>query len=341
MREPAGVVSGRDALSGLLTAFRPELDWRIAQQFVIVEGRDAGIQFEVDRTVVLGRDPSAGVVLADEEVSRRHASLTLEGGRVLVEDLGSTNGTFVNGQLLKEPRGLEAGDKIRIGRTILQVSVPATRVASTMGYTTSGGSADSEEAPSSAESGAEEAPPGPMRSPAQSAVTESLDASPPIRVPPSRSDPGGMRYEPSRARARDQLVAHPQPPMEPPPPGLWQQAQAGGGRPRTVLGVVSLLVGAVVLVLAIGAHVYASEHKPTFENVLSHGGDVLSRHSYDALRAFAWVATVGGIVALISGLVLLISRPAAAGPVVPSTPPPPTTAQPPSGPPESPEQSIR
>jgi ABC-type multidrug transport system ATPase subunit len=64
---------------------------------------------------VIGRDDSARFPLAHPHVSRRHASLTVQGKRVLIEDLGSSNGTFVNGRLLGAPAALIPGDRVDIG----------------------------------------------------------------------------------------------------------------------------------------------------------------------------------------------------------------------------------
>ncbi len=70
--------------------------------------------------LVIGRQSGADLVLADEFVSLRHARLAFEGGALVVEDLGSTNGTYVNGARVK--RGCVAeGDRILVGGSILKV----------------------------------------------------------------------------------------------------------------------------------------------------------------------------------------------------------------------------
>lgn len=101
-------------------------------RLAIVDGPDTGREFELAGVTVVGRDPSAGIVLADTEVSRRHASLRREDDRTVVEDLGSLNGTFVNGERIKESRLVTDSDKLRLGRTVLQLraEAPVTRVAS-------------------------------------------------------------------------------------------------------------------------------------------------------------------------------------------------------------------
>src|SRR5262249_27255036 len=71
--------------------------------------------------VLIARDPNADVVVADDEVSTRHASFMVVDGGAAVEDLGSTNGTFVNGQRVTGSRELAAGDRVRLGATVLGV----------------------------------------------------------------------------------------------------------------------------------------------------------------------------------------------------------------------------
>lgn len=71
----------------------------------------------------LGREEGNDIVLADEEVSARHARVSFADGAFWVEDLQTTNGTFVNGERIRESRRLQNEDLIKIGRTILQFRV--------------------------------------------------------------------------------------------------------------------------------------------------------------------------------------------------------------------------
>jgi predicted component of type VI protein secretion system len=88
----------------------------------IVEGSQAGRQLPLDSVVDIGRDPSLPLHLdEDTQVSRRHARIAQQGGQVVVEDLGSTNGTYVNDQPISSPRSLNPGDKVRIGLTVLEL----------------------------------------------------------------------------------------------------------------------------------------------------------------------------------------------------------------------------
>ena len=80
----------------------------------------AGFALALGETVVVGRDPAAGVVLDTPNVSRLHARLTRQSDGILVEDLGSTNGTWVNGQRMRKPALVRPSDDLRIGPQRLQ-----------------------------------------------------------------------------------------------------------------------------------------------------------------------------------------------------------------------------
>jgi hypothetical protein len=91
----------------------------------IVEGKNAGQQLQLDRPLDVGRDKGVPVALTDDtQVSRRHARIAPQNGVAVVEDLGSTNGTFVNDQPIHSPRQLSPGDQIRIGLTVLELRSP-------------------------------------------------------------------------------------------------------------------------------------------------------------------------------------------------------------------------
>jgi pSer/pThr/pTyr-binding forkhead associated (FHA) protein len=92
--------------------------------FEIVEGPGAGRQIELTGPLVIGRDTSADVVLDDGQISRRHARLTPSNGGVVVEDLESTNGTFVNHNEVQAPVELRPGDELLVGVTVMQLRSP-------------------------------------------------------------------------------------------------------------------------------------------------------------------------------------------------------------------------
>jgi predicted component of type VI protein secretion system len=89
----------------------------------VIAGKAAGMSILVEDELVVGRQAEgAGKLAEDEEISRLHARVTLDGnGFCAVEDLGSTNGTFVNGLRLSAPQTLAEGDTIEVGGTTLIV----------------------------------------------------------------------------------------------------------------------------------------------------------------------------------------------------------------------------
>src|SRR5574338_1219870 len=91
-------------------------------QLVMRSGPTPGAVFPLEGDqLMIGRDSSNSVSISDAEVSRRHARLTFQGGKYVIEDLGSTNGTFVNGQRLAGPRVLKAGEVVSFGEQIVMV----------------------------------------------------------------------------------------------------------------------------------------------------------------------------------------------------------------------------
>jgi pSer/pThr/pTyr-binding forkhead associated (FHA) protein len=88
-------------------------------QLVMRAGPTTGKYFELTGSdLTIGRDLSADIVINIPEVSRKHARLRLETSGFVIEDLGSTNGTFVNGQRLSGPHSLRPGDTIMLGEAV-------------------------------------------------------------------------------------------------------------------------------------------------------------------------------------------------------------------------------
>jgi len=95
--------------------------------------RHTGQEFPLTQApITIGRQPDCTVVLADPQVSRQHASVSFQGGRYVVQDLGSANGTYINERRIAAPQALRDGDQLRLGNTIFDVRLAAEGVAPTM-----------------------------------------------------------------------------------------------------------------------------------------------------------------------------------------------------------------
>ena len=97
-------------------------------QLIVQSGPDAGRSFGLDQPVmVVGRQIGTNITINDAQVSRRHAQFDTRGGNVSVTDLGSINGTFVNGRRIGvQPEPLRSGDSVRIGNSTILFSPTAT-----------------------------------------------------------------------------------------------------------------------------------------------------------------------------------------------------------------------
>ena len=90
-------------------------------QLIMRSGPTPGAAFMLEGDqITIGRDPANSITINDAEISRR-TRLTYQGGKYVLEDLGSTNGTFVNGQRLAGPRVLKSGEVVSFGEQIVLV----------------------------------------------------------------------------------------------------------------------------------------------------------------------------------------------------------------------------
>lgn len=106
---------GREPETELMVAAVAAEAWLVGK-----EGDAAGHQFPLHKErVILGRSSTCDIVLGDPAVSNRHAAIVREGDAFTIQDLASTNGTFVGGERITEPRVLNEGDEIRLGKTVL------------------------------------------------------------------------------------------------------------------------------------------------------------------------------------------------------------------------------
>jgi pSer/pThr/pTyr-binding forkhead associated (FHA) protein len=88
-----------------------------------ISGKYQGGEFPIrmEREIVIGRSSELDMVLVEDMVSRKHAKINASNGQVIIQDLGSTNGTFVNRRKISAPIALRRGDKVQVGVTVLEV----------------------------------------------------------------------------------------------------------------------------------------------------------------------------------------------------------------------------
>jgi pSer/pThr/pTyr-binding forkhead associated (FHA) protein len=93
---------------------------------LVVRGFYEGLEVAIDRDwVVVGRGRGADVVIAEPTLSRAHAAFGFDGEHFFVQDLGSTNGTMVNGAK-ERTSSLKDGDEVQIGKLLLRIALPTT-----------------------------------------------------------------------------------------------------------------------------------------------------------------------------------------------------------------------
>ncbi len=98
---------------------------RFAPRLLMQTGPNPGCEFIVTQDALLiGRSEQCEIVINDPRVSRRHSHLIWDGAYCTIEDLGSTNGTFVNDQRLTKPYVLRAGDRVRVADVVLVFNDP-------------------------------------------------------------------------------------------------------------------------------------------------------------------------------------------------------------------------
>lgn len=94
----------------------------VPRQVVVVEGQLAGQSFPLgDGPVTIGRAEDSTITLTDDYASTRHARLVQRGAEWVVEDLGSTNGTYIDRDRVTAATPVPAGTRIRIGKTVLEL----------------------------------------------------------------------------------------------------------------------------------------------------------------------------------------------------------------------------
>ncbi|PKQ16698.1 MAG: FHA domain-containing protein [Actinobacteria bacterium HGW-Actinobacteria-7] len=114
----AAVRAGIGLVSGQRTAVPGAFNLSVTQGPPALKG----VAVPVIGPVVIGRSPGADIVIGDDFVSGRHARVTPAGSEAVLEDLGSTNGTLLNGQRVLGSQSLRPGDLIEIGAVKIKVN---------------------------------------------------------------------------------------------------------------------------------------------------------------------------------------------------------------------------
>lgn len=196
----------------------------------VVAGNAAGSNIALDNELVVGRStPGLGSLGGDSEISRVHARIYHDpSGQLLVEDLGSTNGTFVNGNRIAAATPLRPGDQVRVGQTTMSVTGGATEGATTVGQVVPPPAA---------------AAPPPPAAVAATPPTQQFQPAQPPQGPPPGGFPG--QQQPGYAGG--------------PIGGAPQRATGGSKAPWIALAAV-VLIALIVGGLAIGG-VFSSDDK--------------------------------------------------------------------------------
>jgi len=125
-------------------------------KLVVTEGPASGREIDLDQEVVIGREGVA-FTLDDSELSRRHAAVRPAAGGYEVEDLGSLNGTFVNGKKIAGATRISGGDTLKIGQTVVRLE--AERAGATVASAVPAAAASVVSAPPGANGGAPDTAP--------------------------------------------------------------------------------------------------------------------------------------------------------------------------------------
>jgi hypothetical protein len=100
----------------------PPRDAGLPRTLVVTQGSLKGTTISLGQApILIGRAPECTLVLEDDYASGRHARLSLQQGTWMVEDLGSTNGTFLGRDRVQTPTPVSPGAPVRIGRTVLEL----------------------------------------------------------------------------------------------------------------------------------------------------------------------------------------------------------------------------
>jgi predicted component of type VI protein secretion system len=199
-------------------------------KLVVRSGPIPGKVFTLSKSeLFVGRADNNDIVINDAEVSRRHARFFAQAGSYLLEDLGSTNGTFANGQRLTRPTPLRPGMTIRMGENVV-LSFEAESVDAAATVVTGGG------------------------------AQATIEAAPP-QVPPRQAPPRAAPRQAAPPRPAAPPPASPQAGYAgrvPPGPDAFEEAPRKRSRLPLLLGCVGVLVIGVCVVAAAAWYIDAN-----------------------------------------------------------------------------------
>ena len=206
-------------------------------RLVMRSGPSVGKVYPLDKAeLFVGRDLNNDIVINDPEISRRHSRLFNQGNGIAIEDLGSTNGTFLNGQRLVGPQLLRPGDMVTFGERLSmvfessEVDQDATMVSpASRGY-------QQPTTPPPADQEPPYAPPQPVQT---------------YQAPQSYSPPPQNAYTPPPQYPQQQAYAGQVPGAYPPPPDMAPPVERRGPRTWLIVAIILLL-----LVCACGAFLW-------------------------------------------------------------------------------------
>lgn len=203
---------------------------------VMMEGPQQGQTFVLDQVqTIIGRDPSSSIPISDPQVSRQHARITQQGNLMVIEDLGSTNGTFANGARLTRAHTLSNGDAIALGNAVTLTYNEALPIAA-------GGVGATARPGSTAPAGM--AAPPPVQPVQQPPLVVAPPAGQPIQPPPFAPAPPPLPVFPPADQA-------PYAPSPPPLPADAQAVEEQGGRKWLWVGCGCLVLLIVFACLAV------------------------------------------------------------------------------------------
>ena len=212
-------------------------------RFVMRSGPSVGKTYSLEAPEIsIGRDSTNTVALSDAEVSRRHARMELRGSAYVIQDLGSTNGTFVNGTRISGIQVLNPGDTVALGEGIVLVYETVADMDATVMASKSSQTAV-----------AKPATPAPFVPPAP--VIPPAPVAPPVFASrPAPAAPAAPAFKPSPPPASSQVPTGP----VPMPPSEGAAGKKGGS--KTVLIVVIIAV-ILILCLCVGVPFIADQLK--------------------------------------------------------------------------------